>query len=67
MSYYRLLFMKSADGPVIGAKAIAARDDVDAVRIAKQHVCEQPLELRCGKRTVKRFTPAEPRQPAFAF
>jgi hypothetical protein len=67
MSYYRLLFMKSADGPVIGAKEIAARDDVDAVRIARQHVCDQPLELWCDKRKVKRFPAAETRQSAFAF
>lgn len=67
MSYYRLLFMKSAEGPVLGEKEIAARDDVDAVRIARQHVCEQPLELWCDKRKVKRFPATETRQSAFAF
>lgn len=67
MSYYRLLFMKSAEGPVMGAKEIAARDDVDAVRIARTHVCEQPLELWCDKRKVKHFAPAETSPSAFAF
>ena len=67
MSYYRLLFMKSVEGPVLGAKEIAARDDVDAVRIARSHVCEQPLELWCDKRKVKRFAPMEKQPSAFAF
>jgi hypothetical protein len=68
MSYYRLLFKKSFDGPVIGEKEIAARDDVDAVRIAKSHLCEQPLELWCDKRKVKQFSAVEaPAQSAFAF
>lgn len=67
MSYYRLLFMKSEEGPVMGAKEIAARDDVDAVRIARTHVCEQPLELWCDKRKVKRFAPADASPSAFAF
>lgn len=67
MSYYRLLFRKSADGPVIGAKEIAARDDVDAVRIAREHVGDQTLELWCDKRKVKRFPAVEGHQSAFAF
>ena len=68
MSYYRLLFKKSEEGPVIGAKEIAARDDVDAVRIARNHLCAQPLELWCDKRRVKQFAPVEaPDQSAFAF
>jgi hypothetical protein len=68
MSYYRLLFKKSEEGPVIGAKEIAARDDVDAVRIAKAHQCEQSLELWCDKRKVKQFAPVSASaQSAFAF
>lgn len=67
MSYYRLLFMKSADGPVIGAEEIAARDDVEAVRIASERVGPQPLELWCDKRKIKRFQAIEVRQPTFAF
>ncbi len=67
MSYYRLLFMKSYEGPIMGAKEIAARDDVDAVRIAREHVCEQTLELWCDKRKVKRFAPVEKSPSAFAF
>ncbi|CAA9520644.1 MAG: hypothetical protein AVDCRST_MAG91-2172 [uncultured Sphingomonadaceae bacterium] len=67
MSYYRLLFMKSAEGPVIGHREIAARDDVDAVRIAAEHVGSQPLELWCDKRKVKQFRAVEREQPAFSF
>jgi hypothetical protein len=67
MSYYRLLFMKSAEGPVIGSEEIAARDDVEAVRIASERVGPQPLELWCDKRKIKRFHPVEVRQPTFAF
>ena len=67
MSYYRLLFRKSADGPVIGAQEIAARDDVDAVRIAREHVCDQTLELRCDTRKVNRYPAEEGRQSASAF
>jgi hypothetical protein len=67
MSYYRLLFMKSAEGPVIGAEEIAARDDVEAVRIASERVGPRPLELWCDKRKIKRFQAVEAREPTFAF
>jgi len=67
MSYYRLLFRKSADGPVVGAKEIAARDDVDAVRIAREHVCDETLELWCDKRKVKGFPAVDGRQSVLAF
>ncbi|HEX8401298.1 MAG TPA: hypothetical protein VF628_06295 [Allosphingosinicella sp.] len=58
MSYYRLLFMKAIGGPVMGFEEIAARDDVEAVRIASRKVGDQPVELWCNKRKVKQFTPA---------
>lgn len=67
MSYYRLLFMKAVDGPVLGTEQIAARDDVDAVRIARRKVGEQPMELWCDKRKVKQFAPANPDGSAFSF
>ena len=67
MSYYRLLFMKADGGPVIGAEEIAARDDVEAVRIASERVGPQPIELWCDKRKIKRFKAVEVRQPSFAF
>ncbi len=67
MSYYRLLFMKADDGPVVGCEEIAARDDVEAVRIARRKIRDQPVELWCDKRKVKQFAPAETRQSAFAF
>jgi hypothetical protein len=67
MSYYRLLFMKAVDGPVVGCEEIAARDDVDAVRIARRKVGDQPVELWCDKRKVKQFAPVQTEQSAFAF
>jgi hypothetical protein len=67
MSYYRLLFMKAVDGPVVGCEEIAARDDVDAVRIARRKVGHQPVELWCDKRKVKQFAPVQTEQSAFAF
>ncbi len=67
MSYYRLLFMKGVDGPVVGCEEIAARDDVDAVRIARRKIGDQPVELWCDKRKVKQFAPVEKQQSAFAF
>ncbi len=67
MSYYRLLYMKSAEGPVIGHREISARDDVDAVRIAAEHVGDRPLELWCDKRKVKQFRAVEQPEPSFAF
>lgn len=67
MSYYRLLFMKSPGGPVIGAEEIAARDDVEAVRIASERVGPRPLELWCDKRKVKGFKAVDTVQPTFAF
>jgi hypothetical protein len=67
MSYYRLLFMKAVDGPVVGTEEIAARDDVDAVRIASRKVGDQPLELWCDKRRVKQFAPVDRDGSAFSF
>lgn len=69
MSYYRLLFMKDYGGPIVGVEEIAARDDVEAVRAASEHVGAQPLELWCDKRKVKRFAAvgASPERAAFNF
>ena len=67
MSYYRLLFKKSIDGPVIDAREIAARDDVDAVRIARKHVGGETLELWCNKRKVTRFAAIDRRESALAY
>jgi hypothetical protein len=66
MSYYRLLFMKSPDGPVIGSEEIKARDDLEAVHLASERVGPRPLELWCDKRKIKRFQAVEA-QPTFAF
>ena len=66
MYYYRVLFMKSANGPVIRTEEILARDDVEAVHIASRRVGAQPIELWCDKRRIKRFK-AELKEPYFAF
>ena len=66
MSYYRLFFMKDSEGPIVGTEEIAARDDVEAVRLASERVGEQAVELWCDKRKVKRFPPVQDQQ-SFAF
>jgi hypothetical protein len=57
MFYYRLFFRKRADGPVLGVEEISARDDVEAVHLARERVGPQLLELWQNKRKVKRFAP----------
>lgn len=65
MSYYRLLFKKAAEGPVIGIEEIRARDDVEAVRVARQRLGAETVEVWCDKRKVKNLAPAH--KSAFAF
>lgn len=67
MSYYRLLFMKADEGTIMGVEEIAARDDVDAVRVAKSRLCDTALEVWCDKRKVKRFNPVVEANATFAF
>jgi hypothetical protein len=67
LSYYRLLFMKAVDGPVMGSEEISARDDVEAVRIARRRIGDQPVELWCDKRKVKQFAPVQSSGSAFSF
>ena len=66
MFYYRLHFLKFADGPVIGTEEFAARDDVEAVHLASERRGPRPLELWCDKRKVKQFEAVET-QPNFSF
>ena len=53
--YYRLYLLSNPDGRFVGFEEIEAPDDVEAVRLAADHVGAQPLELWCGKRKVKSF------------
>lgn len=67
MSYYRLFFRKMVEGPIVGVEEISARDDVEAVRLARRRVGDQPVELWCDKRKVTHFVPADSPQQSFAF
>lgn len=58
MGYYRLYLLSGAEGRFVGIKEIEAPDDVEAVRLAHDHLGPHPLELWCGKRKVKSI-PAE--------
>ncbi|MGE0179675.1 MAG: hypothetical protein AB7O91_07640 [Sphingomonas sp.] len=55
MAYYRLYMLGRPDGRFVGFEEIEAADDVDASRIAENHLGRHPLELWCGKRKVKTF------------
>ncbi|HEV2747125.1 MAG TPA: hypothetical protein VGW34_07485 [Allosphingosinicella sp.] len=60
MAYYRLYAVGRANGPRIGVDEIAALDDVQAVRSARQLAGGQaPMELWCGNRKVKSFPAME--------
>ncbi len=58
MSYYRLYFMSRASGHIERFEEIEAADDVAAVRIAREQAGQQPLELWCHGRKLKRFEAA---------
>lgn len=55
MTYYRLYFMSRASGHIERFEQIDAVDDVAAVRIARKQTDQQPMELWCQGRKVKRF------------
>ncbi len=55
MSFYRLYFMSRGSGHIERFEEIEAADDVEAVRIARKQAGQQPLELWCRHRKVKRF------------
>ena len=55
MAYYRLYMMSRSSGHIETILEIEAVDDSEAVRMAAQHVGDQPLELWCRNRKVKRF------------
>lgn len=58
--YYRLYVLARPDGHFVGFEEFEADDDVAAVRVAQTHLDEKPLELWCGKRKVKSFSPKVP-------
>ncbi len=51
----------------MGSEEIREREDVEAVRIAAGKVGDQPVELWCDKRKVKRFAPVQKEPSAFSF
>jgi hypothetical protein len=53
LGYYRLYLLSGTEGRFVGIEEIEASDDVEAVRLAQEHVGAHPLELWCGKRRVK--------------
>jgi hypothetical protein len=53
LGYYRLYLLSGTEGRFVGIEEIEAPDDVEAVRLAQEHVGSHPLELWCGKRRVK--------------
>lgn len=58
MLYFRLYFMSLRSGHIERFAEFEAPDDVAAIALASEHEGEQPLELWCGHRKVKRFDPA---------
>jgi hypothetical protein len=56
MPYYRLYFI-DPDGAIDSVEEFSARDDVEAVRISRDAVAAQPVELWCRSRIVDRLSP----------
>jgi hypothetical protein len=61
MPYYRLYFIDSA-GSIDSVEEFSARDDVEAVRISRDSVVYQPVELWCRARIVETLEPPRPRR-----
>ena len=57
MLYYRLYFMTAA-GRIRRFAEFDAPHDEAAITLAAEHAGEQPLELWCEKRMVRRFAAA---------
>ena len=58
LGYYRLYRLAEPNGRFIGFEEIDAADDEEAARLAERHFGSHPLELWCGKRKVRLFSPA---------
>jgi hypothetical protein len=56
MPYYRLYFIDTG-GSIDSVEEFSARDDVEAVRISRDSVVLQPVELWCRARIVETLTP----------
>ena len=55
MSYYRLYFLHRFSGHIVRFAEFEAPDDGAALALAAEHEGDQPLELWCEHRKVKRF------------
>lgn len=58
MRYYRLYFMNAGTGHIDRFAEFEAPTDEAAEGLAAEHEGEQPLELWCLNRKVRRFEPA---------
>lgn len=57
MPHYRLYFIDMG-GAIDSVEEFSARDDVEAVRISRDSVVLQPVELWCRARIVETLEPA---------
>lgn len=55
MSYYRLYFMEPFSGHIARFAEFEASDDAAAGELAAGHAGENPLELWCERRKVRRI------------
>jgi hypothetical protein len=55
MHNYRLYFLSSADGHIVNFEAIEADADAQAIALAADRACFQPMELWLGARKLQRF------------
>jgi hypothetical protein len=55
MQYYRLYFLSPASGHIVNFEAIEADADAQAIAIAAERTCFQPMELWAGARKLRRF------------
>ena len=56
MPYYRLYFI-GPDGSIDSVEEFSARDDIEAVRISRDTIGLQPVELWCRARIVETLRP----------
>jgi hypothetical protein len=58
MPWYRL-YCIDGEGSIASVEEFSARDDVEAVRISREALSAQPLELWCRSRIVESLSPRE--------
>ena len=63
LAEYRLYLLDPVTGHIAGAETIYSADDIGAICLVQERVSDEPLELWCGQRKVRRFDgrPKEPR------